>query len=89
MGLGIVRPEVQGLVVADGGVHFPAAGQHVAQVVVGFGVAGIDLEGLSVMGDGRLDPAAAGLSHAEVVMGAGIVGRLWQPCPSRSKDRCR
>ena len=44
----------------DGLVDLPAAGQSLAEVVVGLSVVGLDFQGLLVMGDGFVDlPATA------------------------------
>ena len=62
----------------DGRVNLSAAGQSVAEVVVGLGVVGLDFQGLLVMGDGRVNLSAASQGVAEVVVGFRVVGLDFQ-----------
>ena len=63
MGLRVVGLDFQGLLVmGDGLVDLSAAGQTLAEVVVGLGVVGLDFQGLLEMGDGLVDLSAAGQS---------------------------
>ena len=65
----------------DGLVGLPAAGQSVAQVVVGFGIIGADLQGLPVMAMASSNCPRPARAKPEVVVGLREVGLDFQGLP--------
>ncbi len=70
VGVGVLRVEFDGLLVAgDGLVHWPLPMQRIAQVVVGAGELRVEFDGLLVAGDGLVHLALAAQRNAQVVVG--------------------
>src|ERR1700731_2464366 len=64
--------------VADGAIDISLLSKRDAQAAIGFGVSGIDSQGLGVSGDRFIELAFVGEKPTEIVMSLGVVGIAFQ-----------